>query len=101
MPAATTVAATSGTAASIRTTRDSTPTGVPLTRSRANGRFLSTSPPPTAEQLTGRGPSPPPAPFLTGPSPPPGPPPGLLPPAPLPPGRPPVPEGGRRVTTDA
>jgi hypothetical protein len=34
MAAATTVAATSGTAASNRTTRDSTLTGVPLTRSR-------------------------------------------------------------------
>ena len=41
------MAATSGTAASNRTTRDSTLTGVPLTRSRVNGRFLSTRPPPT------------------------------------------------------
>src|SRR5215468_4469018 len=48
MPAETTVAANRGTAASSRTTLDSTPTGVPLTRSRVNGRLRSTSPPPTA-----------------------------------------------------
>jgi hypothetical protein len=47
MAAATTVAATSGTAASSMTTRESTLTGVPLTRSRVNGRFRSTRPPPT------------------------------------------------------
>src|SRR5262249_39975151 len=47
MAAATTVAATSGTAASNRTTRASTSTGVQLTRSKVNGRFLSTRPPPT------------------------------------------------------
>src|ERR1700749_3137371 len=41
MAAATTVAATSGTAASNRTTRDSA-----LTGGRVNGRFLSTRPPP-------------------------------------------------------
>ncbi len=48
---ATTVAATSGTAASNRTTRDSTLTGVPLTRSRVNGRFLSTRPPAETARL--------------------------------------------------
>jgi hypothetical protein len=48
MAAAITVAATSGTAASIRTTPDSVPTGVPLTRSRVNGRLRSTRPPPMA-----------------------------------------------------
>src|SRR5487761_1290787 len=48
MTAATTVAAASGRAASMRTTRDSVPTGVPLTRSNVNGRLRSTRPPPTA-----------------------------------------------------
>src|SRR5260221_13329377 len=48
MPAATRGGPPRGPAAAIRTPGDSTPTGVPLPRSRVNGRFLSTSPPPTA-----------------------------------------------------
>src|ERR1700733_5478061 len=47
MPPASTVAATSGTAASSITTLVSTPTEVPLTRNRVKGRFRSTRPPPT------------------------------------------------------
>ena len=42
------VAAASGTAASSSTTRYSVRTGVPLTRSRVNGRLRSASPPPMA-----------------------------------------------------
>lgn len=47
MPPATTVAATSGSTASRKTTRYSVDVGVPLTRSSVNGRFRSTRLPPT------------------------------------------------------
>jgi signal transduction histidine kinase len=48
MPAAMTVAAASGRAASMSTTLTNTLTGTPLTRSRVNGRLRSARAPPTA-----------------------------------------------------